>query len=576
MNSLKYLEYRGYDSAGIALLQEQLEVYKRAGKINHLNSYLPNNLSGEIGIGHTRWATHGEPSDSNSHPHLSEMREFVLVHNGIIENYLELKEKLPNYNFLSETDTEIVVALLEQEFKQTNNFLEAFQKTINQCKGSWAILAMHKTEKVILTAKKDSPLVFGLGENEIFLASDISAILNYTKTIGYLKDNQLGSFSANTYQIYDSSLNKINPEIEKINWDFEEAKKEGFEHFMLKEIYEQEKVLEKILQSYLTNNQISFPGLMQKEQFQKFNKIIFVACGTAYHSGLLGKYYFEELCNIQVDCLLASEARYKNLIVDKKTLAIAISQSGETEDTKKAFLKLKELGATTLAICNVRGSTIPRESDYVIYTLAGPEIAVASTKAYISQVIILYLLSVCYSNVEISFNEIKSLPEKIREVLREEEKIKGLAKRYLKKPSIMLLGRKFNYPTVLEAALKIKELAYIYAMGFAAGEMKHGPIALIENKFPVFAICDNSDIAAKMLSNLKEIAARNAEIITLQSKGLNTDNLEFQKIELPEVNEYLFPILTIIPFQLLAYYLSKFKGNDPDKPRNLAKSVTVE
>lgn len=595
IDGLKRLEYRGYDSAGIAIIQDNSIVRNRIkGKIAELEKKIePLNYESNIGIGHTRWATHGKPSEENAHPHIDCKSNFVVVHNGIIENYIELKNELikKGHKFQSETDTEVIVHLIEQNYEEKNDIKEAFLAAINQLVGSFAIamISLFSPDKIFV-ARLGSPLVIGLGQGEHILASDIPAILQYTKDVIILDEYQCAILQADRIELFDFSGNPIRPTVKVIPWDPIMAEKGGYRHFMLKEIYEQPRVIAESIQGriYPESSDIHFEDQnFNTIDFSKFNHIKIVACGTSYHAGLVGKFYFEKFTRIPVEVDIASEYRYRDLLVNEKTLGIFISQSGETADTLAALRITKKLGGTILSICNVIGSTMTRESDLVIYTHAGPEIGVASTKAFTTQLVALYMLSLFISkklnliaDTELGERLISlyRLPNYIDEALNKNEKhIEILAKKFMKKSDFLYLGRSLNYPIALEGALKLKEISYIHAEGYPAGEMKHGPIALIDENMPVVAIATASEVYEKMIGNLEEVRARDGIVLSLINYG---DEKIKQKsdevIEVPLVDEMLSPIVNVVPLQLLAYHIAVKLGNDVDQPRNLAKSVTVE
>ena len=590
INGLLRLEYRGYDSAGIATVEdEQISVMKNKGRVNNLyNLEGINNLKGTIGIAHTRWATHGKPSNENSHPHMDNSKSFAVVHNGIIENYHELKEFLSSkgYYFISQTDTEVIPNLIHYYYKDVKDLLKAVAKACKDLKGSYAIevLSIFDKDKMIVT-RKDSPLVIGKGNNENYIASDIPAILSYTNDFYFLNDNEIVELTPNSVKFYNSNLEPINKKIKVIDWGASAAEKDGYADFMLKEINEQPNAIRETIGSKLDNGNIEFEDLnFTKEYLESINKIYIVACGTAMHAGLVAKTLIEKLCKISTEVDIASEFRYRDPLIDEKTLCIYISQSGETADTIAALKLSKTKGAKTIAISNVIGSSITREADYSIYTHAGPEIAVASTKAYTSQVVLLSVLSIYFSEIlesvskeeliELKKNILK-LPSQIEEVLKCNEKVKAFAKKVYKEKDMFFLGRGTDYAVCLEGSLKLKEISYIHSEGYASGELKHGPIALIENGVTVISVITDSDLVEKTISNVQEVITRGAKVLAVTSENLG--NLGFEEIiEIPKTNKMLSPIISVIPLQLFAYHISKEKGLDVDKPRNLAKSVTVE
>ena len=587
LEGLRRLEYRGYDSAGVALVEkpsERLEVAKRAGKLANLEGELNKNSVARSGIGHTRWATHGGPTDENAHPHIDGSGKLAVIHNGIIENYLELKTELERrgHKFTSETDTESVAFLLVEEFKVTKDLANAMRLVCQRLKGSFTLLALHSDNpELVVGARRNSPLVVGVGEGENFLASDVSAFISYTKRALELGQDQVVEVMPSSIKVTDLSGNEIKPKEYEITWDAKAAERGGFSHFMLKEIFEQPKAIADTLLGRISElGEINLPEITKLNL--DFERILILACGTAYHAGLIGKYALEEWSDTPVDVELASEFRYRKPVLSKKTLVITISQSGETMDTLMALRHAKSLGATTISICNTIGSTIPRESDAVLYTHAGPEIAVASTKALLTQIIAIYLLAMAFGKDKTKLDvkrvaaELLSLPNKVEEILETVEPLREMTRGYKDATSVLFLGRHVGYPAALEGALKLKELAYMHAEGFAGGELKHGPIALIENGTPVIAIIppEESEIAAKMKSNIQEVIARGAKVIAIADASIK---LELPTIiRIPTTLELLQPILSIVPLQVFAYEMAVARGNDVDQPRNLAKSVTVE
>ena len=600
INGLKSLEYRGYDSAGIALLSnKKIDVIKDKGRVSNLESdSLINTLKSTIGIGHTRWATHGIPSKINSHPHLNNKQTIAVVHNGIIENYNELKAKLlkNNYKLLSETDSEVIPNLID--LNNNGNILEAISKTLKELKGSYAlgIISTELPNKIII-AKKNNPIVIGKGQNEFFIASDIPAIAKHTQDFYFLDDEQIAVISEDSISFYDINLNKVNLPLKNIKFDIGVAEKNGYEDYMLKEIYEQPKAIRETIGSFLTeNNPIN---LNINIDFKEINKIFIIACGTAMHAGMATKYAFEHFCQIPTEIDMASEFRYRNPIINHKTLCIFISQSGETADTIAAIKLAKANSAKTIGIINAIDSTMTRLVDTTLYTHAGPEIAVASTKAYTCQVTLLTILALYISeklNIEDLKDEIKTtkqdilnLPKLVENQLKNIDYIKEISNKSYKNHDIYFIGRGQDYAVALEGSLKLKEISYIHSEAYASGELKHGPIALIENNILVLGIATNPVTAPKTMSNLEEVIARGADTIFITNQNSTTDELSENKsitksdiekvhylIEVPEINTFLSPISTIIPMQLFAYYIAKAKKLDVDKPRNLAKSITVE
>ena len=584
IDGLRKLEYRGYDSAGIALpveIGQPLYIEKRAGKLKNLEDVLINTPNSTSGIGHTRWATHGGPTDTNAHPHLDNEGKLAVIHNGIIENYVQLRAELEKrgHKFKSETDTESVVHLLSDARKEHNGDLAASMRSVcKQIKGSFTLLAMHSDAPAhIVGARRNSPLVVGIGKGENFLASDVAAFISHTKIALELGQDEVVEITPSSVVVTDLSGQIVNAKQYEISWDASAAERGGFSHFMLKEIYEQPKAIADTLIGRAD-------GLNLNIKFKKFEKIVIIACGTAYNAGLVGKYAIERWGQIPVDVELASEYRYREPSLNKKTLVIAISQSGETMDTLMALRYAKSKGATILSVCNTNGSTIGRESDSTLYTHAGPEIAVASTKAFATQLIAMYLIGLeigkklghLNKNQVISINEqLTQLPAKVEQVLETVEPLRELTRKFKDAQSILFLGRHVGYPTALEGALKLKELAYMHAEGFAGGELKHGPIALIDKGTPVVAIMPTQDsvLAEKMASNIQEVRARGAVVIAISEFDFaGADHL----IRIPNVDLLLQPILSVVPLQVLAYEMAVARGNDVDQPRNLAKSVTVE
>jgi len=589
---LKKLEYRGYDSAGIAVQEKKaVKIVKKEGKLDKLKSRTGEEVFyGRTGIGHTRWATHGRPSDINSHPHTDSFSEIVIVHNGIIENFRELKEELSaaGHQFKSETDTEVVAHLISTYYD--DDLRTAVNKTVKRLEGSFALAVMSKQEKdKIIAVRKDSPLIIGLGENENFLASDIPAYLEHTDNFYILEDGEIADIRKNKVNIYKFNGDLIaNKNKTKISWDAEMAEKQGYQHFMLKEIHEQSESLKRLLEDNLNGGQIDLTASgLAEDWLDNYDKIHIVACGTAYHSGALAKYLLEDKLRIPVEVEVASEYRYRNPIVDAGTLMIVVSQSGETADTLAALRLAKEKGASVLALTNSRDSSIARESDMVIYLKAGPEIAVASTKAYTNMVAAFYLLLVdgmrqrdnISDQITAEYtSDLIKLPEMIRKLSEQsKEQIQAIADNYADKENIFFIGRNTDYTLALEGALKLKEISYIHAEAYPAGELKHGTLALIEEGVPVVALGSRADIFSKLFSNLKEVKARGAEtlLITEENQKFEIESVD-HLIELPILNKDFAGLLAIIPLQLLAYYTALNCGEDIDQPRNLAKSVTVE
>ena len=590
IDGLERLEYRGYDSAGIAVVNDKgIDFEKRAGKLINLEKALEENpIEGKVGIGHIRWATHGEATDINSHPHLSNNGRIAVVHNGIVENYRQLKSELEKegYTFKSSTDTEVIAVLIEKYYQ--GDILKACEIAKEKLVGSFACSVISADEPDRLIGMRvESPLVFGLMEDGFLMASDIPSLLKYTRDVIYLENGDLVDINADSYTIYDENNREVPREIKTVEWSVDAASKDGYDHFMIKEINEEGSAIDELLRVNVKDNRVNFEeGSFEKDEIANINKIYIVACGTAYHAGLVGKYAFEKIAKIPVICDIASEFRYNDPFIDENTLVILISQSGETADSLKALRLSKERGAKTLLITNTLASSMDREALKSIYCYAGPEIAVASTKAYITQVVNLYLLALDFSfklaRIDLSsyeniLNELKSLPKKVDELVKNDESIKEFAEEIKGSESLFYIGRSLDYATSIEAALKLKEVSYIHTEAFAAGELKHGTISLIEEGTPVIAIMTQENLLDKTLSNVEEVKSRGAKVFSITSK----DDLRIRKVSektliLPETMDILYPILSVIPTQLMAYYTSIFKGIDVDKPRNLAKSVTVE
>ena len=595
INGLLRLEYRGYDSAGIATMEDdKISVMKDKGRVKNLYN-LPgiDDLKGTIGIAHTRWATHGKPSKENSHPHIDNSESFAVVHNGIIENYNELRKFLTDngYKFYSETDTEIVPNLIHYYYsKDTSNddmkILRAVKNACKDLKGSFALEIISKYDKDhMIVLRKDSPLVIGKGDGENYISSDIPAILSFTREFYLLNDLEFAVLSREDVKFYDTDLHPIDKKVQTIEWNAASAEKEGYEDYMLKEIHEQPTAIRETIGAKLdVGTKCSFDELdFTKEYLKGLHKIYLVACGTAMHAGLAGKNMLEKLCRVPTEVDIASEFRYRDPIIDDKTLCIFISQSGETADTIAALKLSREKGAKTLAISNVIGSSITREADYSIYTHAGPEIAVASTKAYTSQVVLLAMLAIYFaetleeSEVEVLNlkKEILELPKKLEETLKCEDRIKGFGHRIYQEKDVFFLGRGIDETVARESALKLKEISYIHADSYPAGELKHGPIALIENGITVISIMTDPKLVEKTVSNIQEVITRGAKTLVVTNQDVDSKMFD-TVIRIPETDPFVSPILSVVPLQLLAYYISKEKGLDVDKPRNLAKSVTVE
>lgn len=595
IKGLHRLEYRGYDSAGVALVNSELKLFKTRGKVSDLEEVVKGkDLSGTIGIAHTRWATHGEPNDVNAHPHYSYSKNLAIIHNGIIENYAPLKQELikRGYTFLSETDTEVLIHLIEDiELNESVKLEEALQIALNQVVGAYAIVIIDKNNPdKLVAARKGSPLVVGIGENEFFVASDATPIVEYTRDVVYLNDEEIvvvtrdGDLKIKTI----SNIEKT-PYIQTLEINLSALEKEGFEHFMLKEIYEQPRSIRDSMRGRLNakTGVVSLGGISEyKQKMVNAKRIIIVACGTSWHAGIVGEYLIEELARIPVEIEYASEFRYRNPVIYEDDIVIAISQSGETADTLAAIELAKSKGATIIGICNVVGSSIPRATHAGSYTHAGPEIGVASTKAFTSQVTILTLMAlmIAESKGTISksrfhqlLTELESIPSKVEQTLKVNDKVIELAEIFKDSRNALYLGRGYNYPVAMEGALKLKEISYIHAEGYPAAEMKHGPIALIDEEMPVVIIATNKGTYKKVISNIQEVKARKGKIIAIITEGDETvKELADHYIEVPETEEMLVPLIATIPLQLLAYHIAVMRGCNVDQPRNLAKSVTVE
>lgn len=593
LDGLSKLEYRGYDSAGIAVIgpNNVIKVQKKVGRLANLEGIVKNDPNpGHIGIGHTRWATHGRPSDMNAHPHTDAKGLFAVVHNGIVENYLPIKEELikKGYEFKSETDTEVVAHLLADLYD--GDFEGTVRRVLQRIEGSYSlvILCADDPSRIICT-KKDNPLVIGLGKGENFIASDIPAIINHTRDTFIMNDGEVAVVTKDSVRVSDLAGNLINKKVYHVTWNAEAAEKGGFEHFMLKEIYEQPKAIRDTLTGRISkdNKDVIFEELgWEPADVASVNRILITACGTAYHAGLVAKYYIEQLARIPVEVDIASEYRYRDPLTDKNTLAIVISQSGETSDTLAALKEAKRRGARSLAVTNVVGSSIAREADQVIYTWAGPEIAVASTKAYTTQLVALLLLAVYIGKLngkldaalaENILTDLHELPTLCNEIFETVDDIKAFAKNYGFREDAFFLGRSIDYAVAMEGSLKLKEISYIHAEAYAGGELKHGTLALIEEGVPVIALATQEDVREKMMSNIKEVKARDAVVIGLGLAG-DTEISKYvdHTIFVPRSDKFTAPILAVVPLQLLAYYAAITRGTDVDKPRNLAKSVTVE
>ncbi|ENZ9535019.1 TPA: glutamine--fructose-6-phosphate transaminase (isomerizing) [Clostridioides difficile] len=593
VEGLSKLEYRGYDSAGVAVNssnEKELNIRKFKGRLSVLAEDLEKNpIDGNLGIGHTRWATHGEPSDVNSHPHFNQAKTIAVVHNGIIENYMEIKEELisEGVKFESQTDTEVIAHLVDKYYE--GNLLDAVYKTISKLRGAYALGVICKEHgNELVAVRKDSPLVVGVGEGENFIASDIPALLKYTRDVYFLENGEVVHLKDENVTVYDSNRNLVEKEVFHVTWDVEAASKGGYDYFMSKEIHEQPTGVRETLERRLDDNgNIILDSInISKEDLEKINKVYIVACGTAYNAGLLGKYAIEKFVNIPVITDIASEFRYSDTFVDENSLVILVSQSGETADTLAVLRDSKAKGARILSITNVVGSSIARESDDVFYTWAGPEVAVASTKAYTTQITSLYMIALDFAIkkgtitrefYDSMISKMKEIPSKIQEILDNEEYIKEVAKTVVSSEHAFYLGRGIDYSLAMEGSLKLKEISYIHAEAFAAGELKHGTIALIEKGTPVIAIATQEKLFEKMVSNMEEVRARGAYVVAIaQSHNKDVEKAADKIIYIPNSDDILSPILAVVPMQLLAYHVSVLRGCDVDKPRNLAKSVTVE
>jgi len=595
VSGLHRLEYRGYDSSGVALLNGDLRQYKCKGKVADLEAFVEGkDLSGTIGIAHTRWATHGEPNDVNAHPHLSQSKNISIIHNGIIENYKVLKEELLSrgYEFVSDTDTEVVAHLIEDIYQSEDvDLVEAVRIALNQVVGAYAIVVISKENPdLLIAAKKGSPMVIGIGDNEFIVASDATPIIEYTRKVVYLEDEDMAILRrGQEIQMKTIANVEHSAYVQELTMNLNVLEKEGYEHFMLKEIHEQPTSVRESMRGRLQASKgiVRLGGVSDYHaKLKNAKRIIMIACGTSWHAGLVGEYLFEELTRIPVEVEYASEFRYRNPIINEDDVVIAISQSGETADTLAAIKLAKEKGATILGICNVVGSSIARETHAGSYTHAGPEIGVASTKAFTAQVTVLTLMALEIAHrkgtitktrfVEL-LNELDQIPEKIQEVLKTEDAIKKIAKKYKDSRNFLYLGRGYNFPVALEGALKLKEISYIHAEGYPAAEMKHGPIALIDEEMPVVVIAPRKGNYDKLVSNVQEVKARKGKIISIITKGdKEVKQLSDYSIEIPDVEELFVPFIATIPLQFLSYYIAVYRGCNVDQPRNLAKSVTVE
>ena len=597
IKGLKRLEYRGYDSAGAALVNQngELSVYKTKGKVSDLETFCQDkDISGSVGIAHTRWATHGEPSSLNAHPHYSESKNLAIIHNGIIENYADLKKKLisDGVHFRSDTDTEVIVQLIEYiQTKKNVDLLTAVRLALHQLIGAYAIALLDKREKnQIIAARKQSPLVIGIGDNEFFLGSDATPIIEYTDKVVYLDDDNVAVMRlGEELKVVNNMNHEMSPEVRTLDMNLGQIEKGGYPHFMLKEIFEQPEYLENCMRGRVNvdANKVMLSAVIDyKKQLLNAKRIIIVACGTSWHAGLIGKQIIESFCRIPVEVEYASEFRYRNPVINSDDVIIAVSQSGETADTLAAVKLAKENGAFVFGICNAIGSSIPRATNTGSYIHVGPEIGVASTKAFTGQVTVLVMLALALAKEKGTITdelytsvvkELSGIPEKIKKMLELNDRISELSRTFTYAHNFLYLGRGYNYPVALEGALKLKEISYIHAEGYPAAEMKHGPIALIDSDMPVVVVAPHDEMYKKVLSNIQEIKARRGKIIALVSKGDDTiSKIADEVIEMPETLECLEPLIASIPLQLLAYHVAVCKGKDVDQPRNLAKSVTVE
>ncbi len=594
IKGLQRLEYRGYDSAGVALLNGELSVYKKAGKVADLAAYVSDkNLNGTVGMGHTRWATHGEPNDRNAHPHYSESEELAIIHNGIIENYAAIKQELINsgHTFKSDTDTEVLIHLIEEVKNKTNvPTEEAVRLALGEVIGAYAIVILSKKEPdKVIAARKGSPIVIGVGKDEFFIASDATPIVEYTKNVVYLNDNEVATINNGdlTVRTIDNEM-KV-PFVQELELKLEAIEKGGYDHFMIKEIYEQPRSIWDSMRGRIDaqNGRLRLGGINEFEKkLTNAKRIIVVACGTSWHAGLVAEYLIEDLARIPVEVEYASEFRYRNPIISEEDVVIAISQSGETADTLAAIEMAKERGATIFGVCNVVGSSIPRATHAGSYTHAGPEIGVASTKAFTAQVTVLTLMAlqiahkkgtITQSRYRSLLHELENIPAKVEVALKSNDKVKEIAARFKDARNFLYLGRGYGFPVALEGALKLKEISYIHAEGYPAAEMKHGPIALIDEEMPVVVIATKNASYEKVVSNIQEVKARKGKIIAIVTEGdVTVKKMADYTIEIPETDDILVPLVSVIPLQLLSYHIAVMRGCNVDQPRNLAKSVTVE
>lgn len=587
---LERLSYRGYDSAGVAIVSDdEISVWKKPGKVHVLAKELESkSIEGNAGVGHTRWATHGIPNEVNSHPHFDAKRRFSIVHNGIIENYLQLKSELINDGFLfrSQTDSETIVHLIDKYYN--GSLIDAVQKAVSRLEGSFAICVVSAFDaNCMVVARKNSPLIIGVGKNENYVSSDVNALIHHTKRVIYLEDNTIAKVCQGEIRLIDFDGSSKDYAIEDVHWTAEKSEKNGFDYFMQKEIYEQPQVVRNILDTYIKGDDIVFPKLGFKEHdLKNMSRFIIQACGTSWHSGLIGKYLIEDIARVPTEVDISSEFRYRRMLNSSNEIVVAISQSGETADTLACIREAKSKFFSILSFVNVEGSSIDRESDGVIYTNAGPEIGVASTKNYIGQLLTIYLFALHLGRIRQTIShekyiehlsQIKQLPVLIEQVLNQESMIKVLVDRYFESKSFIFIGRGLNYPTALEGALKLKEISYIHATGYPAGELKHGPIALIDEKLPVVCIVPKTSTYEKMMSNIQEVKARGGRLIAVGTEGDEyIKDFADDVVYIPHVSDELSPLLSVIPLQQMSYHIALKLGCDVDQPRNLAKSVTVE
>ena len=594
IKGLQRLEYRGYDSAGVALLNGSLNVYKKAGKVSDLAAFVKDkNLSGVVGMGHTRWATHGEPNDRNAHPHFSQSKDFAIIHNGIIENYASIKVELvkQGHTFESDTDTEVLVHLIEEIYVKADVALEeAVRLALGEVVGAYAIVILSKNDpNKLIAARKGSPIVVGIGKDEFFVASDATPIVEYTKNVAYLNDGEVAVIADGKLTVKTIGNEIKIPYVQELEMKLEALEKGGYEHFMLKEIYEQPRSIADSMRGRFDsrNGTLKLGGLREFEtKIVNAKRIIIIACGTSWHAGMVAEYLIEDLARIPVEVEYASEFRYRNPVIYEDDVVIAISQSGETADTLAAIELAKSKGATIFGVCNVVGSSIPRATHAGSYTHAGPEIGVASTKAFTAQVTVLTLLalqiahkrgSIAESRFRQILNELEAIPQKVEKALQSNDKILAIAQEYKNARNFLYLGRGYGFPVALEGALKLKEISYIHAEGYPAAEMKHGPIALIDAEMPVVVIATKHGSYEKVVSNIQEVRARKGKIIAIVTEGdTQVKELADYVIEIPETDEILVPLVSVVPLQLLAYHIAVLRGCNVDQPRNLAKSVTVE